>query len=255
MKKLAILCCLLPVLAFAEEIPPTSREAVKENTAVDVSKISEAFGHLIGKNLESMGVKLELAKVIKGLQDANEGRDAPMTEMECVEAITAVQEATYKELSEGNLKKAEEFLSKNSLATGVRVLEPGKLQCIIEKEGSGGIVDEHCSPIIRYTGKFLDGTVFGASKEDEMVNLDETIPGFSKGLIGMKEGEKRMLYIHPDLGYGKEGYTPNSLLVFEVEVIKANAPQTETIDSLSPSTELKENPEIAFPLQETKAVR
>ena len=249
LKKLTIsVLCLFSSLVYAEE--------EKVEKPVDVSKVSEAFGHLIGKNLDTMGLKLDLAKVIKGLQDASEGRDSPMTENEYIEAVTSVQEAAFKEASIENLKKAEEFLAENSKAENVKVIEPGKLQFKVEQEGTGGVVDESCSPLIRYTGKFIDGTVFGASKEDELVNLDETIPGFSKGLLGMREGEKRMIYIHPDLGYGTSGYIPpNSLLMFEIEVVKANAPQTETIESLSTSPAPHGNPEIAHPFQEQKAVR
>ena len=105
----------------------------------------------------------------------------------------------------------------------------------------------HFSPVIKYTGTFLDGSVFGASTEEEMITLDETIPGFSKGIVGMREGEKRTLYIHPELGYGSSGYLPpNSLLTFEIEVIKANA---------NIENEEKEG-EIAIPNEKsTKALR
>ena len=41
----------------------------------------------------------------------------------------------------------------------------------------------------------------------------------------MKEGEKRKLFVHPDLGYGTQGQLPpNALLIFEVEIVKADAP-------------------------------
>ena len=52
----------------------------------------------------------------------------------------------------------------------------------------------------------------------------------------MKEGEKRTIYIHPELGYGTSGYLPpNSLLVFEIEVVKANATpeQEDSFTSIS----------------------
>ena len=54
--------------------------------------------------------------------------------------------------------------------------------------------------------------------------IKQSIPGFAKGLVGMKEGEKRILYIHPELAYGLAGHLPpNSLLIFEVEIVKAHA--------------------------------
>ncbi len=221
----------------------------------DVAKISEAFGHLIGKNLESLGFKLDIAQVIKGLQDASAGKTSPMTEMEWVQAMTAAQETAFKHLSAENLEKATSFLAKNEKTEGVVSLEEGKVQYKIEEPGSGAVVEEHFSPLIRYTGKFLDGTVFSVSKEDILISLDETIKGFSKGLLGMKEGEKRTLFIHPDLGYGVAGdFPPNALLTFEIEVVKANAPQTEPLDSLTTSHP-KVSPEVAMPTEDPKVVR
>jgi len=228
---------------------PASQEASVEE--VDLSKISESFGHLIGKNIETIGFKLDIVKVIQGLQDQAEGKDSPLNEMECFQAISTVQENIFKKQAEENLIKADEFLAKNSTIEEVVSLEEGKLQYKVEKAGAGNLVEEHFSPLIRYVGKFIDGKVFGSSKEDEMISLDETIPGFSKGLIGMKEGEKRTLFIHPELGYGTNGYLPpNSLLTFEVELIKANAPKPADVDTLSSN-----NSEVATPSHAKEVIR
>ena len=54
----------------------------------------------------------------------------------------------------------------------------------------------------------------------------------------MKEGEKRVIYIHPDLAYGTYGsLPPNSLLIFEIEVVKANT-------KLLPATNAENTPAI-----------
>jgi peptidylprolyl isomerase len=262
--KIFILLMLLSFSLQGEEAAAPQQDpvaSVAENGApaadTDVFKISEAFGHLIGKNLESLGFKFDIAQVIKGLQDAAEGKDSPMTEMECVQAITTAQEVAFKHQATENLKKAAEFLAQNGKKEGIVTVDPGKLQYKIEKTGTGAVVEDHDSPLIRYTGRFLDGTVFGSSKEDEMISLEETIPGFTKGLVGMKEGEKRTLFIHPDLGYGTSGYLPpNSLLTFEIEVLKANMPKSEPVDSLSTThPKPKSNPEIAIPAEEPKVIR
>lgn len=247
---MSLLCAFLAMSALVAEEP--SAPAVSEQQDPQINKLSEAFGHLIGKNIENLGVQFDIAHLIKGLQDAASGKESPMTEAQCAEAIATAQEFAFKEQAKENLEKAGAFLEENGKADGVVSLEEGKLQYKIDQEGDGAPVGEHYSPLIRYTGKFLDGTVFGSSKEDELICLDETIEGFSKGLIGMKEGEKRTLYIHPELGYGTSGYLPpNSLLTFEIEVVKADAQNQEESVSISPQS----TADIALPNKEAEIVR
>jgi FKBP-type peptidyl-prolyl cis-trans isomerase FkpA len=48
------------------------------------------------------------------------------------------------------------------------------------------------------------------------------IPGFSRGVTGMRVGGQRRIIVPPDLGYGANPYQSipgNSTLVFEVEVV------------------------------------
>lgn len=203
----------------------------------EIRKVSEAFGHFIGRNLKTPGINFDLESIIKGMRDGYEGKPAPMSDKEYEELMAKIQEQAFSQLSSHNLKEANDFLEKNAKAAGIVVVEPGKLEYSILQDGNGSAVTEHSSPQIKYTGKFLDGTVFGSSEETGgpiTIPLDQTIPGFSKGIVGMKEGEKRKLFVHPDLGYGTTGHLPpNSLLIFEVEVVKAQSPeagQNQTAD-------------------------
>jgi peptidylprolyl isomerase len=233
-----LFAALLAFSALSAEDPASSTLQEEPEQNPQINKLSEAFGHIIGKNIENLGVHFDIAALIKGLQDETAGKESPMTEAECVEAITHAQEHAFKEQAIENMKKAAAFLEENAHAEGIVVLEPGKLHYKIEQEGTGATVEEHYSPLIRYTGKYLDGTIFGSSKEDEQICLDEAIAGIGKGLVGMREGEKRVLYIHPDLAYGTTGYLPpNSLLTFEIEVVKADQPMNpEESVSISPKT-------------------
>lgn len=238
MKNILFFCSLIVASSlFANEkakaepvkVQPAT-EKVSEKT-VEIARLSEAFGHVIGKNLENIGVKFDMAQVIKGLQDAMAGKESPMSEMECIQAIASVQEKVFKDQCAENLKKAETFLASNSKTEGVVALEEGKVQYRVLQKGTGDKIESHHTPLIRYTGKYLDGSVFGASKEDESISLDEIIPGLKAGLIGMREGEKRTVFIHPDLAYGTNGYLPpNSLLTFEVEIVKTNAPLKDAVE-------------------------
>ena len=217
-------------LSADEKTPPAQQKEVtkpkKEEifSPANISKISESYGHFIYKSLENPILKLDFASVMKGLNDAKAGKTSPMTEQEYEEAIAAVQEVAFQEMAEKNLKEAEAFLTKNVKEPGVVELEKGKIQIKILQPGTGEEVTEKTMPVLHYTGKYLDGTVFGNSYESGepiSINLHHTIPGFRQGVIGMKVGEKRRIFIHPEFGYGTSGQLlPNSLLIFDIELKK-----------------------------------
>lgn len=236
--RLCFHACLAATLSSGLLIADES-QAVKEpesavKTEPDIKKLSEAFGHFIGRNLRSSGLNFDMDNFTRGIREGESGKPAPMTDREYELQMIALQEKAFKKLSEENLTAAEKFLRDNRNERGLIELIPGKLQYIVIKPGTGPIVSEHANPKIHYTGKYLDGTVFGSSEDGDgpiTVPLDQTIPGFSKGLLGMKEGEKRRLFVHPDMGYGKSGHLPpNSMLIFEVEVLEADSSDPSSLD-------------------------
>lgn len=204
----------------------------EETADLDIGKVSEAMGHMIGKNLQNLGLQVDINAIVKGIQDSSSGKSSPLSEDECVQAISALQEESLSATSEMNLKEANAFLEKNGKEENVVSLEEGKVQYKIEKSGEGPSIMPYNSPVLEYKASYLNGPIFGTSHGDELLSLDEAIPGFSKGIIGMQEGEIRTLYIHPDLGYGKQGNLhPNSLLIFEVKAIKADASAEASCDN------------------------
>ena len=238
-------------LSADEKTPPAQQKETtkpkKEEvfSKENISRISEAYGHFIYKSLENPILRLDYAGVMKGMNDAKSGKTAPMTEQEYEEAIASVQEVAFQEMSEKNLKDAEAFLVKNAKEPGVVELEKSKLQIKVLQPGKGEEVTELTMPVLHYTGKYLDGTTFGnsyESKEPISINLRHTIPGFRQGVMGMKIGEKRRIFIHPELGYGTSGQLlPNSLLIFDIELMKVDpAPKdddTTADDDFSDSEE------------------
>ncbi len=69
---------------------------------------------------------------------------------------------------------------------------------------------------VHYTGKLTDGTVFDSSLEREplefVLGAGQMIPGFDKGVEGMKVGEQKNLQIAPQDAYGER----NENLFFRV---------------------------------------
>jgi peptidylprolyl isomerase len=225
----------------AEHPKPKKEELLSPE---NVARISESYGHFVYKSLENPVLRLNFDSVIKGLNEAKAGTPSPMTEQEYEEAVSNIQEISFQEMAAKNLKDAEEFLAKNAKEEGVVELEKGKLQIKILQPGTGEEVTELTMPVLHYTGKYLDGTTFGNSYETGepiSINLHHTIPGFRQGVMGMKVGEKRRIFIHPDLGYGTSGQLlPNSLLVFEIEVTKVE-PATKEESNEDESDDLSDS--------------
>jgi peptidylprolyl isomerase len=245
----------IPVVAAVEE------PAVKDAVAQQVLDASEAFGKLTAiqlKSMESVGIKFNADVAIQAFKDAMQGSSELKPQIEYIEVLANVSKTALEETSAENLKQAEEFLAQNKNQPGVKELEANRLQYKIEKEGTGPAVEETSTPLVRYTGSLMGDSE--TSVEENRIDMTEDeamlIPGFKKALIGMKEGEKRIAYIHPGLGFHNRKLDPkaNKLITYEIEVLKANMPAEQPLDSLSPS-HVKGNPEIALPFEETKAVR
>ena len=116
----------------------------------------------------------------------------------------------------------EQFLAYNASQPGVETTASGLQYRVLEKgEGGQHPTDQDVS-LINYTGMLRDGTVFDASKQATPLPVAGSIPGFSEGLKLMTKGAKYRFWIKPELGYGDHEagpIPPNSLLVFDVELI------------------------------------
>jgi peptidylprolyl isomerase len=78
---------------------------------------------------------------------------------------------------------------------------------------------------VHYTGFLSDGKKFDSSRERGQIfnfplGKGNVIRGWDLGVEGMLPGEKRVLVIPPELGYGNRGGGPipgNATLIFVVE--------------------------------------
>ncbi len=108
------------------------------------------------------------------------------------------------------------------------VTTPSGLKYVIVKEGEGDATPKPGQVVtVHYTGKLLDGKKFDSSYDrgqpiDFPVGKGQVIKGWEEALLGMKKGEKRVLIIPSDLGYGPNGrgpIPPNATMVFDVELV------------------------------------
>ncbi|MDO5747839.1 MAG: FKBP-type peptidyl-prolyl cis-trans isomerase [Actinomycetaceae bacterium] len=92
-------------------------------------------------------------------------------------------------------------------------------------QGDGPTLSETDNITAHYIGQLWDGTQFDSSwdrQEPATFNLQGVIPGWTMGLAGKKVGDRVLLIIPPELGYGSAGnqsIPPNSTLVFVVDIV------------------------------------
>lgn len=102
--------------------------------------------------------------------------------------------------------------------------------------GKGAAAKNGDSLTVKYVGVSCStGQVFDASYTDGAANQEfgftlgngQVIPGWDKGLVGMKAGGRRELVIPASLGYGANGSGPkirgNETLIFVIDLVKIAA--------------------------------
>ena len=190
------------------------------------------FGSFIkGNNFaENLG-ELNMAELKKGMQDFLKAEGTPYdenfgeqfevdpNEMGRVLNEFLSKKQAYK--AAVNLAKGKAFLATNAKKSNVDTTASG-LQYTIIAEGAAEKVTPRDTVWVNYKGTLLDGTVFDEN-DSTMFVANRVIRGWTEGLGLIGEGGKAILYIPSDLAYGERGnrgIEPNSVLVFDVEVLK-----------------------------------
>lgn len=102
------------------------------------------------------------------------------------------------------------------------------LRYVILREGEGPSPKPGDKVNVLYVGRLLDGKVFDEAKDPSQpftfrVRRDMVIEGWDQVLQLMRKGEKRLVIIPPEMGYGTRGQPPkigrNATLVFEIELL------------------------------------
>ncbi|MBF6450378.1 MULTISPECIES: FKBP-type peptidyl-prolyl cis-trans isomerase [Nocardia] len=87
---------------------------------------------------------------------------------------------------------------------------------------SGQPVEMNYSLVTWSDKKKLDSSFDRGQTFPLTLGTGEVIQGWDQGLIGIKQGGRRLLIIPPDLGYGQggQGVKPNETLVFVTDAVK-----------------------------------
>jgi FKBP-type peptidyl-prolyl cis-trans isomerase FklB len=224
----------------AKVAPATTQPVKKAAFPTEKENISYALGIQIGNMLKQTGEEIDLKVFTQALEDVLKGKPLAMQQDELMQVLTDFQNKmrakATKEIEDlGAKNKAEEdkFLKENAKKEGVKTTASG-LQYKVIKEGTGKTPKATDTVKVNYAGKFLDGKEFDSSYkrgEPAEFKADQVIKGWTEALTMMKEGSKYELYIPAKLAYGEEGrgpIPPNSMLIFEVELLNVVQPKAAT---------------------------
>ena len=234
MKKITIITLCLTAL-FAVQACKSQTSNVPEGiTKGQIDSVAMAIGVYFADMIKQSNLdEVNYAVVYQTMKKVRDGQDVGINSMQVGEIINSYMNKKMMLTSEQNLKKGEEFLAKNKTKEGVVEL-PSGLQYKIIEEGTGIQPTSVDTVTVHYTGTLIDGTKFDSSLdngEPATFPLNGVIQGWIEGFQCLKEGTKAILYIPSNLAYGAQQrsaeITPNSTLIFEVELIKVSKAVTE----------------------------
>lgn len=106
---------------------------------------------------------------------------------------------------------------------------PSGLQVQVLEEGTGPVVEAGRTIVVNYLGQTWGGHVFDNSYDrgapiDFPIGVGMVIGGWDKGLVGRSVGDRVLLSIPPEHGYGmrgapQAGIAGTDTLVFVVDVV------------------------------------
>ncbi len=90
---------------------------------------------------------------------------------------------------------------------------------------------------VHYTGTLVDGSVFDSSLERDplqvVIGSGSLIPGFEQALLGMNQGENKVVTIAADDAYG----APQADLIYEVDRAEISGEISVEVDAILMATD------------------
>ncbi len=191
---------------------------------------SYAIGMNMGASVEQVRDQIDMDKLMRGLTDQAEGREAALTQQEAMTVLRAFatqMQTSQRQHAEEQVAKNKEagdaYRTENAAKAGVTTTASG-LQYEVLTQGTGPQPKATDNVRVHYKGSLVDGTEFESSYDGDPVSfpLNQVIPGWTEGVQLMNVGSKYRFVLPPELGYGEGGGPggPGSTLIFEVELIE-----------------------------------
>ncbi len=145
------------------------------------------------------------------------------------DSLAALEFAVPADSAQADTAKAAADTVKSAADTAKALVEPVAVPAPTDStaQPAWAIEAARKDSIERYKNKWLYINTYGGEPLEFTLGVGQVIPGWEKGILGMKVGEIRYLTVPAVMAYGErsmDGIPPNSDMYFEVELVHADPP-------------------------------
>ena len=211
--------------------------AFAQDVSSEKGKLSYYFGYDYGNNLNELtarGEQLDIASVVKGLQDAFAKQQPAITGDQLKPAIEAFQKreqaraaaakAEYERVAAENKTRSDQFMAANKAKAGVQTLPSGVQYRVIET-GNGAKPTQASTVQLQVAGPFPYGQRPENVQAHDVPALklsDVEMQAMREALLQMPAGSKWEISLSPDKAFGADprtGFPPNVAVQYEVKLV------------------------------------
>lgn len=226
---------ILAVVLFAFVLPTEisaqkkgKKSKTEAKSTVDTLGLSYNYGLLLGMSLQMQGVSADSISaydVLSGLEAALKNKIPDATIDKAQQIFTQKMESIKKAAEAQSLIKEKQWFDDNAKKNSKIQTLPSGIQYEVINTGNGPKPTPSSKVTTHYHGTLIDGKVFDSSVQRNSpasFPVNGVIKGWQEILVLMPVGSKWKVYIPSALAYGSrgtQGIAPNSILIFEIELI------------------------------------
>jgi FKBP-type peptidyl-prolyl cis-trans isomerase FklB len=204
---------------------------VAQDTTSEKGKLSYAIGYEIGNDFIEKKMDVDVATVLRAIQDGYAKRQPAVPAQEMRTALEKMSEklktaalAKYEALAKENKAKSDKFMADNKVKKGIVTL-PSGIQYRVIEDGTGKRPLKNSEVSVHYRGSLSSGLEFDSSFARGVpasFKVDAVLKGWQEVLPMMKVGDHWQIFLPPEQAYGMRGQGPigpNEALVFEIKLV------------------------------------
>jgi len=217
--------------------------AFAQDVSSEKGRQSYAYGYAFGQEIADYGFDVDVATLLRAIQDGMAHRNPAMTQQQMDQTMQALKQrlyarakSNYERAAAENQVSSESFLAKNRARPGVKVLANG-IQIRVVEDGTGQQVKPDDTLLINYRAMLPSGKEFGSSYGPQghpvYISIrNSPLAGIRQVLPMMREGARWEILLPADQAYGGNPGSPvgpNQAVMFDVKIVDVNpAPPAES---------------------------